>query len=101
MKDRKLEQVSNCHQITQELKPTALEIFNDSHKHAHHKAMVGVTSRETHFRYVDFMLCLLEKEPLDTDLSGLTISQGQHRLGCFQVKNAASKTQNGIHLVEG
>ncbi|CAD0101012.1 unnamed protein product [Aureobasidium mustum] len=25
--------------ITQELNPTSLEIFNDSHKHAHHKAM--------------------------------------------------------------
>ncbi|KAG9189430.1 bola-like protein [Alternaria panax] len=36
--------------ITEALKPTSLEIFNDSHKHAHHKAMVGVTSRETHFR---------------------------------------------------
>lgn len=51
--------VSNSDQITQELQPTSLEIFNDSHKHAHHKAMVGVTSRETHFRYVDSMLCLL------------------------------------------
>ncbi|EUC42859.1 hypothetical protein COCMIDRAFT_39152 [Bipolaris oryzae ATCC 44560] len=36
--------------ITEALKPTSLEIFNDSHKHAHHKAMQGVTSRETHFR---------------------------------------------------
>ncbi|THZ82224.1 hypothetical protein D6C84_05951 [Aureobasidium pullulans] len=36
--------------VTQELQPASLEIFNDSHKHAHHKAMVGVTSRETHFR---------------------------------------------------
>ncbi|KAL1305652.1 hypothetical protein AAFC00_007246 [Neodothiora populina] len=36
--------------ITQELKPTSLEVFNDSHKHAHHKAMAGVTSKETHFR---------------------------------------------------
>jgi stress-induced morphogen len=33
-------------QITKALKPTTLEIFNDSHKHAHHKAMQGVTSRE-------------------------------------------------------
>jgi len=48
--------VSNNGQISQELQPTSLEIFNDSHKHAHHKAMVGVTSRETHFRYVDSML---------------------------------------------
>lgn len=37
-------------QITDALKPTSLEIFNDSNKHAHHKAMQGVTSRETHFR---------------------------------------------------
>ncbi|KAF1842244.1 bola-like protein [Cucurbitaria berberidis CBS 394.84] len=36
--------------ITDALKPTALEVFNDSHKHAHHKAMQGSTSRETHFR---------------------------------------------------
>jgi len=34
------------------LKPTALHIFNDSHKHAHHQPMQGVTSRETHFRVV-------------------------------------------------
>lgn len=38
--------------ITEALKPTSLQIFNDSHKHAHHKAMQGVTSRETHFRVV-------------------------------------------------
>lgn len=36
--------------ITEALKPTSLEVFNDSHLHAHHKAMQGVTSRETHFR---------------------------------------------------
>lgn len=32
------------------LKPTVLEINNDSHFHSHHKAMVGNTSKETHFR---------------------------------------------------
>ncbi|OQO08653.1 hypothetical protein B0A48_06523 [Cryoendolithus antarcticus] len=32
------------------LKPTSIEIFNDSHKHAHHKAMADSTSKETHFR---------------------------------------------------
>ncbi|KAF2089180.1 bola-like protein [Saccharata proteae CBS 121410] len=37
-------------QITEALKPTSLEIFNDSHKHAHHRAMEGSTSKETHFR---------------------------------------------------
>ncbi|RYP63892.1 hypothetical protein DL771_009067 [Monosporascus sp. 5C6A] len=38
--------------LTEALKPSRLEIFNDSHKHAHHKPMIGSTSRETHFRLV-------------------------------------------------
>lgn len=33
-------------QIGDALKPTTFEIYNDSHKHAHHKAMQGQTSRE-------------------------------------------------------
>jgi hypothetical protein len=41
---------SFCLQINEALKPTSMEIFNDSHKHAHHQAMKGSTSRETHFR---------------------------------------------------
>jgi BolA-like protein 1 len=31
------------------LDPSILEIRNDSHKHAHHEAMVGSSSKETHF----------------------------------------------------
>ncbi|EER23080.1 hypothetical protein D8B26_004385 [Coccidioides posadasii str. Silveira] len=31
------------------LLPTTLTIRNDSHKHAHHAPMRGVTSKETHF----------------------------------------------------
>ena len=93
--------VSNNGQISQELQPTSLEIFNDSHKHAHHKAMVGVTSRETHFRYVDPMLRRLWSKVLVLHWSVLTISQSQHCFRCLQVKNAACKAQNGIHSVEG
>jgi hypothetical protein len=37
--------------ITAAFNPSTLEIYNDSHLHAHHKAMAGSTSRETHFRY--------------------------------------------------
>ncbi|KAJ4531644.1 hypothetical protein ABEF95_015231 [Exophiala dermatitidis] len=40
--------------VTEALNPTDLRIRNDSHKHAHHQAMVGVTSRETHF-YLDII----------------------------------------------
>ncbi|KAF9194529.1 hypothetical protein BGZ51_009092 [Haplosporangium sp. Z 767] len=36
--------------LTEILKPESLEIINDSSKHAHHSAMRGVTSKETHFR---------------------------------------------------
>lgn len=35
--------------VTEALAPSSLEIRNDSHLHAHHKAMQGSTSRETHF----------------------------------------------------
>ncbi|KAL8646640.1 MAG: hypothetical protein Q9210_006022 [Variospora velana] len=38
--------------ITEALKPSTLEIYNDSAKHAHHKAMQESVSRETHFRIV-------------------------------------------------
>ncbi|KAL8815507.1 MAG: hypothetical protein Q9191_008459 [Dirinaria sp. TL-2023a] len=38
--------------ITSSLSPSLIEIYNDSHLHAHHKAMQGSVSRETHFRLV-------------------------------------------------
>ncbi|EXJ81278.1 BolA protein [Capronia epimyces CBS 606.96] len=38
--------------VTEALSPTELKIRNDSHKHAHHQAMAGATSKETHF-YLD------------------------------------------------
>ncbi|KAF9920025.1 hypothetical protein BGZ65_011614 [Modicella reniformis] len=36
--------------LTTLLSPASLEIINDSSQHAHHSAMRGVTSKETHFR---------------------------------------------------
>ncbi|KAL9593750.1 MAG: hypothetical protein Q9179_005714 [Wetmoreana sp. 5 TL-2023] len=38
--------------ITEALKPSTLEIHNDSALHAHHKAMRDSVSKETHFRLV-------------------------------------------------
>ncbi|KAF7561342.1 hypothetical protein G7046_g2773 [Stylonectria norvegica] len=38
--------------ITAAFNPLSLEIYNDSHLHAHHKAMASSTSQETHFRLV-------------------------------------------------
>ncbi|BFZ53046.1 hypothetical protein PYCC9005_000069 [Savitreella phatthalungensis] len=36
--------------LTSALQPSQLEVYNDSHLHAHHAAMRGNTSPETHFR---------------------------------------------------
>lgn len=38
--------------VTDAFAPSTLEIYNDSHRHAHHKPMKDTTSRETHFRLV-------------------------------------------------
>jgi BolA protein len=35
--------------VTEALQPVVLGIRNDSQKHSHHQAMVGSTSKETHF----------------------------------------------------
>ncbi|KAG1148897.1 hypothetical protein G6F37_003020 [Rhizopus arrhizus] len=36
--------------ISQSLNPSILDIVNESHLHAHHAAMKGVTNKETHFK---------------------------------------------------
>ena len=41
--------------LTTALAPSLLQIHNDSHLHAHHKAMAGSVSRETHFRYFSIL----------------------------------------------
>ncbi|GAA5802899.1 bola-like protein-domain-containing protein [Helicostylum pulchrum] len=43
-------QLSIESKITEALNPTILEAVNESHKHAHHEAMKGVTNKETHFK---------------------------------------------------
>ncbi|KAK7203202.1 bola protein [Myxozyma melibiosi] len=36
--------------IEQTMNPVYFQLYNDSHKHAHHKPMAGNTNPETHFR---------------------------------------------------
>lgn len=43
--------LTNLLQLVEAFEPTTLEIHNDSHLHSHHKAMEGVQSKETHFRF--------------------------------------------------
>jgi len=74
--------------ITEALKPTSLEIFNDSHKHAHHIAMQGVTSRETHFRVFITSAAFQGK-----------MQVARHRMVNALVKDELAK-EGGIHALQ-
>jgi len=74
--------------ITEALKPTSLEIYNDSHKHAHHKAMQGVTSRETHFRVFITSSAFQGK-----------MQVARHRMVNALVKDELAK-EGGIHALQ-
>ncbi|KAK2073881.1 hypothetical protein P8C59_008125 [Phyllachora maydis] len=74
--------------ITEALRPTTLEIHNDSHLHAHHKAMEGVTSRETHFRVV-----------ITSDAFKSKMQPARHRMVYSLLKDDMSK-EGGIHALQ-
>lgn len=79
-------------QVTEALKPTLLEISNDSAAHSHHRAMEGSTSKETHFRLVN---------PHCEHEAMADYFQSEHNLGCFQIQNATRTPSNGLRFVEG
>ncbi|KAJ1327869.1 BolA-like protein 1 [Microdochium nivale] len=74
--------------ITAALSPTKLEIYNDSHKHAHHSAMRGVTSRETHFRLVI----------VSQDFKG-KMQPARHR-AIYQLLKDEMAVEGGIHALQ-
>ncbi|KAI2463221.1 bola protein [Annulohypoxylon bovei var. microspora] len=74
--------------ITEALKPSALEIFNDSHKHAHHKSMVGSTSKETHFRLV-----------ITSDAFKSKMQPARHRI-IYQLLQEELAQEGGIHALQ-
>ncbi|KAL2136607.1 hypothetical protein VTI74DRAFT_2636 [Chaetomium olivicolor] len=74
--------------ITAALKPTTLEIFNDSHLHAHHKPMEGVTSKETHFRLV-----------ITSDAFQSKMQPARHRLVYSLLKDEMAQ-EGGIHALQ-
>lgn len=74
--------------ITDTLKPTTLEISNDSHKHAHHKPMRGSSSAETHFRLVI----------TSSEFAGKTLVQ-RHRLVNKILEDDMAR-ENGIHALQ-
>ncbi|KAI1091537.1 bola-like protein [Rostrohypoxylon terebratum] len=74
--------------ITEALKPTTLEIFNDSHKHAHHQPMVGSTSKETHFRLV-----------ITSDAFRSKMQPARHRI-VYQLLESELAREGGIHALQ-
>ncbi|KAI5204497.1 hypothetical protein E4T39_03521 [Aureobasidium subglaciale] len=97
-----LHKCADNNQITQELKPTSLEIFNDSHKHAHHKAMAGVTSRETHFRQVDYIVDLrifAQTVNIVSDAFKSKMQPARHRMVYTLLKDEMA-VEGGIHALQ-
>ncbi|TGO41331.1 hypothetical protein BHYA_0023g00410 [Botrytis hyacinthi] len=74
--------------LTEELKPTRLEIFNDSSKHSHHQAMAGSTSHETHFR-VEIVSEAFTKK----------MQPARHRMVYALLKEEMAK-EGGIHALQ-
>ncbi|KAH6650915.1 bola-like protein-domain-containing protein [Chaetomium tenue] len=74
--------------ITAALKPTTLDIHNDSHLHAHHEPMQGVTSKETHFRVI------ITSESFQSKMQA-----ARHRLVYSLLKDELAQ-EGGIHALQ-
>ncbi|VBB71603.1 Putative protein of unknown function [Podospora comata] len=74
--------------ISVALQPTTLEIHNDSHLHAHHKAMEGSTSRETHFRVI-----------ITSEAFRSKMQPARHRLVYSLLKDEMAR-EGGIHALQ-
>ncbi|KAK4094493.1 hypothetical protein Purlil1_1098 [Purpureocillium lilacinum] len=70
------------------LNPQTLEIYNDSHLHSHHKAMQGVTSKETHFRLVITSTAFQSK-----------MQPARHRMVYALLRDEMAQ-ENGIHALQ-
>ncbi|KAL8921666.1 MAG: hypothetical protein Q9208_005595 [Pyrenodesmia sp. 3 TL-2023] len=70
------------------LKPSTLEIYNDSAQHAHHKAMQGSISQETHFRIV-----------ITSDAFKSKMQPARHRMVYALLKEELDRT-GGIHALQ-
>ncbi|KAH8776119.1 bola-like protein-domain-containing protein [Hyaloscypha finlandica] len=74
--------------ITEALKPSTLEIHNDSHLHSHHKAMAGSTSQETHFRVV-----------ITSEAFKSKMQPARHRMVYALLKEEMAR-EGGIHALQ-
>ncbi|KAI8910386.1 bola-like protein-domain-containing protein [Gorgonomyces haynaldii] len=71
--------------LTEQLKPSFLEINDDSHRHRNHAAMKGLNASETHFRLVVVSdrfkdLKLVQRHQLVYQILDQEIKDGVHAL---------------------
>ncbi|CAN6619733.1 bolA-like protein 1 [Trichomonascus vanleenenianus] len=75
--------------ISDGLKPTLLEVYNDSYKHRHHQAMRGATNTvESHFRLV-----------IVSDAFEGKNQPARHRMVYHLCQEEMSK-ENGVHALQ-
>ncbi|PNP48085.1 BolA-like protein [Trichoderma gamsii] len=74
--------------LTAALSPLSLEIYNDSHLHAHHKAMAGNISKETHFRLV-----------IISDVFASKMQPARHRM-VYALLRDEMALEGGIHALQ-
>jgi BolA-like protein 1 len=74
--------------LTEAFAPSTLEIYNDSHLHAHHKPMQGSTSSETHFRLV-----------ITADAFKAKPQPARHRMVYALLKDEMAQ-EGGIHALQ-
>ncbi|KAL8775870.1 MAG: hypothetical protein Q9194_003553 [Teloschistes cf. exilis] len=74
--------------IAEALKPSTLEIHNDSAMHAHHKAMEGSISKETHFRLVITSEAFMSK-----------VQPARHRM-VYTLLREELEREGGIHALQ-
>jgi BolA-like protein 1 len=70
------------------LSPTTLKIQNNSHLHAHHSAMKGVSSKETHFHVT-----------IASDAFAGKMQMARHRAVFALLKDEMAK-EGGIHSLQ-
>ncbi|KAI8341692.1 bola-like protein-domain-containing protein [Chlamydoabsidia padenii] len=78
-------QLSIEQKVTEALEPSLLETVNESHLHAHHSAMKGVTNKETHFKLTVVSekfqgKTLMQRHRMIYGLLGDELQQGLHAL---------------------
>ncbi|KAJ5481129.1 BolA-like protein [Penicillium diatomitis] len=92
--------------LTHAFTPSTLVIRNDSHLHAHHSAMQGSTSKETHFQYVQISPGNLNRQAMSSIVVTIVsnafeskMQPARHRMVYALLKDEMAR-DGGIHALQ-